>query len=227
MDTTLALELWLRSDSDHDDGAVWPSRAPRGEENGPDVPALPMSDEDVALCQRIRAGDDGAFQTLYLHHYAGLADYAAGLVSDRSAAHDIVQELFLVLWRDRSEWAPGRIGAYLYRAVRNRALNDLGATRRRARLREASPSLGMAGVGETPLSPDEDLHVARFREALDRAIDGLSEHRREIAALRWRHGKSLAEIASITGSSVKAVSMSLARTRATLQPVVDTYLRDE
>jgi len=222
-----ALELWFRSDSDHDDDGAW--EGPRRNRGGPEdgrASLLAVPHADASLCAQLRAGDDSAFRELYVRYYAALTEYATGLLSDSSAAHDVVQELFLTIWRGRTEWEPGHIAAYLYRATRDRALNHLGAIKRRARLLGSDAPTNVAGVSETPLAPDEDLHLQRFREALDRAIAALTESRREIAMLRWRHGKSLAEIAAITGSSVKAVSMSLARIRSALQPIVDSYLRD-
>lgn len=224
MDTALA--LWFRSESDYDDGGVWPPVRRGADTDDADAAARgAVSEWDAALAARIRAGDDSAFRDLYLLRYAELAEYAAGLLNDRAAAHDVVQDLFLSVWRGRSTWAPGHIAAYLYRSVRNRSLNVLRGAKRRERLIGQQP-VSAVGVSEIPLAPDDDVHLRRFRDALDRAIHSLADNRREIATLRWRHGKSLSEIAAITGKSVKAVGMSLARTRATLQPIVDTYLRD-
>jgi len=227
------LPYWFSSDS-HDDAretrrAGTPQLALHADA---DAPMLAVSPTDRALAAQIQSGDEAAFSEMYLSYYAALAEYAAGIVRDASTAHDVVQEIFLNIWRDRSAWDPGNVAAYLYRATRNRALNDIGGERRRARLQAEHDRTTVrvderAGSGEPPLAPDEALHVERFQRALAQAIDALPVPRREVAILRWRHGRSLAEIAVVTGSSVKAVSMQLARTRDSLQPIVNAYVRDE
>lgn len=193
---------------------------------------LVIAESDIVLAEQIRGGDEAAFSRMYLAYYPLLGEYAASLTKEQSSANDIVQEIFFNIWHDRANWRPGHIAAYLYRATRNRALNYLGTARRQNRLNvehlrtsvleETSP-----GSGEGPIAPDDAVHLTRFRIAIEQAFDRLPGARREVALLRWRQGRSLAEIAAVTGSSVKAVSMQLARIRASLQHIIDAHLTDE
>jgi len=219
----VSLHLWLSADS-ADDARHDPLHSARHPNDRSRQTASITADETIVAA--IRRGNTAVFDTLYLRYYAQLAEYASSLTHDPAAAHDAVQDVFLNIWRDHTTWAPDHIAAYLFHAVRNRALNDLSARRRREQLSTRVGPNVAPGASEPPLSPDAQLHIDRFLAALNEAIDHLPFQRREVAVLRWRHGMSLAEIAAIVGTSVKAVSMQLTRTRAVLQDIVDTYVQD-
>src|SRR5688572_8158150 len=75
---------------------------------------------------RIRGGDRPAFEALFREHYSALCEFAHRYVQSREAAEDLVQEVFLSVWthRESLEIRDG-LRAYLYGAVRNRALNSI------------------------------------------------------------------------------------------------------
>ena len=70
------------------------------------------------------AGDERALETLFQSHYASLCEFAVRYVREEALAEEIVQDLFADLWARRAEWrVRGPVRAYLFGAVRNRALN--------------------------------------------------------------------------------------------------------
>ena len=78
------------------------------------------------LLQRLKAGHQDAFDAIFRAHYPQLVAFAQGLLRDRSAAEDAAQEVMLELWRRREDLAiTESVRAYLLRATRNRALNQL------------------------------------------------------------------------------------------------------
>ena len=79
-----------------------------------------------ALQERIRAGDEGAFDTVFRSHYAYLVRMAESVVRDRALAEEVAQEVMLELWRRReSLQLEQTFRAYLIRSTRNRALNHI------------------------------------------------------------------------------------------------------
>jgi len=75
---------------------------------------------------RVRAGDEGACETLFRTFHAPLWKFAYGYVRSREAAEEIVQEVFLALWRNRATWeVHTSVRAWLFGAVRHQALNYL------------------------------------------------------------------------------------------------------
>ena len=86
-----------------------------------------MASWTIAICSnRLKTGDQDAFDSIFRAHYAHLVAFGQGLLRDRTAAEDAAQEVMLELWRRREELAIHEsLRAYLLRATRNRALNQL------------------------------------------------------------------------------------------------------
>ncbi|MEP6494882.1 MAG: sigma-70 family RNA polymerase sigma factor [bacterium] len=69
-------------------------------------------------------GDDVAFESLFRAHYAELCRFAYQYVRSSEAAEDLVQDVFAGLWAARETvTVTTSVRAYLYAAVRNRAIN--------------------------------------------------------------------------------------------------------
>jgi RNA polymerase sigma-70 factor (ECF subfamily) len=123
---------------------------------------------------------------LYNRHGAALLLYARGFVPDASAAEDLVHGVFLNLLRTRPK-VRETPAAYLYRAVKNAALN---VQRNRAR--------------EAPM-PDHEpwfTHSTGDREsaiALQAALAELPAEQREAVVMRIWSGMTLEEVAEATG----------------------------
>jgi RNA polymerase sigma-70 factor (ECF subfamily) len=160
------------------------------------------------LVERLRAGDQTAFETIFRTHYAGLADYANGLVRSRDAAEDVVQEVFVTLWTQRERLAaPDNLVAYLYRSVRNRGLNFL----RHQRLVTAWQT--RQGDLEAPESPaaDKETERAEINQAVRAAAATLSPRCREVFELSRDRGLTYPEIAQTLGISIKTVETLMSR----------------
>ena len=132
-----------------------------------------------------RQSTEGVRQLYYLHG-AALVLYACSFVTDRGVAEDVVQGIFLRLLRQPGP-VPERPAAYLFRAVRNAALNA-----RRDRSRDA------------PLARHEVWlnHPQGGREtalAVEEALRALPEEQMEVVVMRIWGGMTLAEAAEATG----------------------------
>jgi RNA polymerase sigma-70 factor (ECF subfamily) len=105
---------------------------------------------------------------------------------------DIVQEAFLQLMREPT--APANAVGWLYRAVRNKALNAARSQRRRARHEAAA-----AWQGEPWLASSETDRLDAATAA--QALAGLPLEEREVIVARLWGGLTLEEIASVSGTS--------------------------
>jgi RNA polymerase sigma factor (sigma-70 family) len=123
-------------------------------------------------------------------HGGALALYAAQW-SD--ASDDCVQEALIELARQPA--LPSNVVAWLYRVVRNRAISDFRAARRRSRREELA----------SRLRPRTDM-VDRADAALESnewaaALDALDENLRETIVARIWGGLGFEEIAALAGCS--------------------------
>jgi RNA polymerase sigma-70 factor, ECF subfamily len=173
---------------------------------------LPSAPRDPALVARIQAGDVGEFERFFRAEFAALCGFADRYLHDRAAAEDLVQQLFADLWERRARWNP-QFGAraYLFAAVRNRALNvrKRHAVERDWEREEAVPSVRT--LHPIPLRPDEVFAARDLRATLDALLAALPERCRLVMLLRWREQLSYAEIAAVMEISVKGVENQLAR----------------
>jgi len=83
--------------------------------------------KDAALVLRLRAGDESAMEQLY-DRYSGIVySVALRVLNDTGAAEDVLQEVFLQLWRNPNVFdaSRGSLGAWLSVIARNRAIDAL------------------------------------------------------------------------------------------------------
>ena len=186
-------------------------------------PPLPPPSE-AELVARLRAGDEAACEALFMAHHEGLWRFAFGYVRSREVAEEIVQEVFLQLWRDRARCdVRASMRALLYAAVRNHALNHLRHERVVARIADrmsanavAEPGAPVAAMGAPAADAQVVLEDRELDEVVTRAIAALPERRRVAMSLRWAHGLSAPEIARVVGTTPEAVRVLLTRARQEL-----------
>jgi RNA polymerase sigma-70 factor (ECF subfamily) len=143
------------------------------------------------LSERKLSAED--VRRLYDQHGPALMAYACSFVTDAAAAEDAVHQVFLrLLSADIA--MPDVPVAYVYRAVRNAALNA-----RRSRQRDA------------PLDSNNSIFERRDgnREAafaLQRALSELPEEQREVVVMRVWSGMTLEEVAAASGAPLNTVA---------------------
>lgn len=113
---------------------------------------------------------------LYLSHRAALLDYAAPIVGCRARAEDVVQEAWLRFSRQDDSADIRHPASYLYRIVRNLALDQ---TRRNAT--EKSQPGGdelLADIPSSSASPEQSVSQQNELAAISRALQELPERTR-------------------------------------------------
>lgn len=163
--------------------------------------------DDRTLLARLNAGEQAAFDAIFRAHYTHLVAFAQSMLRDRAPAEDVAQEVMLELWRRRGELAiQDSLRAYLLRATRNRALNQL----RHANVqRRAEPHLVTDEA--VPATGAGELVATELRQAIARAVAELPPACREVFELSRGRGLRYAEIASTLGISVKTVESQMGK----------------
>ncbi len=163
---------------------------------------------DSELVDGIRERSDTAFTTVYQLVASDLLSFAFGMLRDRGAAEDAVQQAFLELARA----APGIEGdgrslrAWLYRSVRFSCLDEI--RRRKRHPEEPTERLPDAGTSDPIDFPDP---------ALQAALMDLSARQRAIVVLRHVLGASFDDIAEVMGSNRTAMYAACARAERSLE----------
>jgi RNA polymerase sigma factor (sigma-70 family) len=140
---------------------------------------------------------------LFMTHRGALVDYASGIVGSRAQAEEVVQEAWLRLDQAARRRLLDEPLGYLYRIVRNLALDDRRRMVRELRVVSAEPVERAADVSadERPTPEMEAL----YKDELQRVMDALAElpERTRIAVEMHRIGGcKLKEIAAFLGISL-------------------------
>lgn len=150
---------------------------------------------------------------LYDHYGPALLAYACSLVGDAATGEDVLHQVFLRLLPGDTVM-PDVPVAYLYRAVRNTALN----VRRNAK-REMAPQIGLDAASNLFESRNGCREAAL---ALHAALLDLPDEQREVVVLRVWSGMTLEEAASLTGVSLSTAASryryALEKLRERLKP---------
>ena len=147
------------------------------------------------------------FEETYQRWGTMLQRYANYYVRDEEVSRSIVNDLFVHLWFGNKQ--PDNIKGYLFRAVKNAALNFISSQRR-------SP---ISYLDEPELTLISDLSTVNLEEAveseklqfLQKVIGMLPERRQLVFKLYRIEGFSYAEVAELMGISVRTVEDHLAK----------------
>lgn len=164
--------------------------------------------EGYEWVERIRQGDERAFEALFRTYCEDLCDVVLRQVHSPEVAEDLVHDIFCDLWDRRRRWDPkGPMKAYLYRAAYNKSLNWLKhhrVTRRRAaeEKHQERPSQE---------SPEDAWRYRELDQAMQQAVEALPSRRRLVYQMARHQGMSYAEIAAALDISVKTVENQMGR----------------
>jgi RNA polymerase sigma-70 factor (ECF subfamily) len=91
-----------------------------------------MEFADDILIAGIKMDDYACYNQLFMRYYIRLCLFVFGITQNYNASEDVVQELFIRLWTQRSKLdIKENISGYLYKASKNGALNYLRAEKSR------------------------------------------------------------------------------------------------
>src|SRR5262245_40246010 len=150
-----------------------------------------MSDREINLMLAIRGGSAAAFQELYESYQKPLANFLYRMCWNRALVDDLVQEVFLRVWRSREQYEPSaKVSTYLFRLASNLWINHAEQKRATALGDADRPAGG---------SPEEPLERSEAQQAVKRAVDALPEGERLCLVLSEYNGLKYAEISEVLG----------------------------
>src|SRR5262249_6613050 len=182
---------------------------------------------DAELMRRVADGSEGSLAALHDRFARPIFALAAHAL-DRAAAEDIVQDVFLVVWRkaDRFDPARGTVRAWLLQIAHHRVLNEL---RRRSRQPELEPD-GEARLREIATReprPAPRLPAQSRRQLVETALDELPDAQREALDLAYfnhlTHQQVAARLDLPLGTAKTRIRTGLQTLRTTLLMRVATF----
>lgn len=141
--------------------------------------------------------------SLFVQHRGALVDYATGIVGSRAQAEDLVQEAWLRFDEAANTRFVSEPLSYLYRIVRNLALDNRRRMARESRVFTADdPETAAAASIDGPSTPEAIVLHRNQLDALTAALAELPERHRIAFEMHRLAGCTLREIAGTLGVSL-------------------------
>lgn len=137
---------------------------------------------DIEFIRELKRGDAEAWRCLFVRYYSVYVRFTAKITGDSAAAKDIVQDMFMKLWKNRDRLDENAsLESLLYVIARNSSFTWL---------RDRRPSVPVgASVEDAPVASVEDeLLDAERIEQLTEAVCSLPEQRRNVMKLKLGGG---------------------------------------
>jgi RNA polymerase sigma factor (sigma-70 family) len=192
----------------------------------PPAPPPEADASDGVLVRRLTDGDNSALEALYDRYVRPAFALARRITGDPVFAEEVVQEVFLALWRDPAKYDPRRGGfpSWLLAATHHKAVDAVRREQtvrsRRASLAEEADYYTAAGAGDLP--PVEDAAWAGLRgERVRKALSALPPPQREALVLAYYAGYTQSEIAARTGVPLGTVKTRMLAGMRRLRQLLD------
>jgi RNA polymerase sigma-70 factor (ECF subfamily) len=174
------------------------------------------------VVRRARDGDADAFGIIVETYRDRLFGLALGIVRNRAAAEDVVQEAFVKAYRNLNRFrGDSSVYTWLYRIAVNTAHNHLRRERRTGKVdfEEVAPVIAAKDPNPADRAADSELG-----EAIDGAIQRLPRRQREVFILHYFERMTHREIAEVLGVTEGAVKASFFHAIQKLKGALQAYV---
>jgi RNA polymerase sigma-70 factor (ECF subfamily) len=155
--------------------------------------------DDAALLSLIRSGDASAMAMLYDRYSSIVYAVALRVLGDTASAEDVLQEVFMQLWRSPGKFDAGRgsMGPWLAVITRNRAIDGL---------RKRHPETDIEDV-VLSVAPDMagDAERSRAMKKVRGALEAMPSAQRSALEMAYFEGLTHTEIAAKTGEPLGTI----------------------
>ena len=161
--------------------------------------AVARQPADLDLLRQVAAGDETAFAELYDLYAPPVYNYLLRLVNEPAVAEEILQEVFLAMWRGARRFrAEAKVKTWLLRIAHHQAVSWL---RRERAVLWPNDELD----GDAAESIEEDLARIWQIDQVRGALARLSPKHRAVIELTFVHGLSYTEIAQVMNCPIGTV----------------------
>lgn len=184
-----------------------------------------MDHDETEMISRCQQGDQQALKEIYDKYHKKVYRIAYGVVRQREEALDVVQEVFVKLFRSIKNFkGKSHFYTYLYRMVMNTAIDH-----KRKAGKQFMPSLDEEGSfqpsDDVEKGPEKVLLQKELEERVKLAMDKLPAEQKAALIFRDVEGLSYQEMAEAMGCSIGTVMSRLHYGRKRMQDSLKDYVK--
>ena len=190
-----------------------------------------MKTEETDLIERLTAGDESAFKSLFDLYKSKIYNTAAGFLTNESEAEDITQEVFIQVFKSIRHFKENsKLSTWIYRITISKCLDLLRKKKVKKRFAFITEIFEKENDdGKEPFvnyeHPGIDAENRELSKILFREIDKLPENQRIAFVLNKVEQLSYVEISEVMGATVSAVESLISRAKVNLKKRLEKYYR--
>lgn len=170
--------------------------------------------------RELSAGGGAALERLYGRYASRLSAYFWRMGSEAAEADELVQDVFIRLWRHRLTWrGEGRVSTYIFGVARS-AWQAARSARPGAASLDAGPEPALSAAG-----PHCEAERRELAAEVSRAVNELPEALRTVFSLGTGGGLKYREIAELLGIPVGTVKSRMAAAHEKLRERLARHVR--
>jgi RNA polymerase sigma-70 factor (ECF subfamily) len=171
----------------------------------------PSAEDDTSLLALVRTGDGQAMASLFDRYSSVVYSVALRVLRDPASAEDVLQEIFMQLWRNPDSFSAtrGSLGGWLAVVSRNRSIDAL----RRKRPTDSVDDVVLA----SPYNLANEAERNSLMERARGAIVKLPVEQRKTLEMAFFDGLTHSEIAEMTGDPLGTVKTRIRSALLTLR----------
>ncbi len=179
-----------------------------------------FSYSDEELMQEIKADNLLAFDILYKKYSKKLYKFAYSILKSTEDAENIIQDVYLNLWENRSKVnKDASVQYYIFSIAHNSAISLI---RKKAKSAEFIEYLKLHQyINQSPL--DVEIEYKELKAKLDEIIDHLPDRQKEVYLLHKVEGLKYQEVADKLNISVNTIENHMSRALKTIRGKLDKY----
>lgn len=181
------------------------------------------AEEDASLITRVAEGETAALEGLYQRYGRVAYSLARRILGDDQLAQDVVQEVFLTVWRDAIKFdsARGQVSTWLLTMTHHKAVDSVRKEENLRKRREPADVLDFRDGG---INVDDDVWSGIKRERVRAALGRLPEVQRQALGLAYFGGYTQREIAKLTDTPLGTVKTRMLAGMRRMRDALETSL---
>ncbi len=183
---------------------------------------------EIGLVERIAGGDPEALSELYDRFSGMLLGLATKVLGDRSDAEEVLQEVFVQVWKQAERYQRQRssVSTWLVLITRSRSIDRLRS--RKVKLRTATEAQRENPNPHTSPEGLGNVLMEERRKRLREELANLPPEQREVLEMAYYRGMTQREVAESTGTPLGTVKtrtlLAMRKLRGALETEIEELL---